>query len=111
MLNYTIATHYLQQRDALSILSKKDLSILAIMPKGIFVCAAAVATACAASPLADRRKAQAKNPRADLKYFVAERLRKAGELEEAVSQALVCVVWKRPGTERLAGPRRPSHER
>jgi len=64
-----------------------------------------------ASPLADRRKAQAMNPRADLKYFVAESLRKAGELEEAVSQALVCVVWKRPGTERLAGHRRLSHER
>ena len=38
-----------------------------------------------ASPLADRRKAQAANARADLKYFVAESLRKAGELEEAVS--------------------------
>ena len=68
-----------------------------------------------ASPLADRRKAQAMNARADLKYFVAESLRKAGELEEAVSQALWFrprnVVWKRPGTERLAGHRRPSHER
>ena len=42
-----------------------------------------------ASPLADRRKAQAMMPgRADLKYFVAESLRKAGELEKAVSQAL-----------------------
>ena len=39
-----------------------------------------------ASPLADRRKAQAMNGRADMKYFVAESLRKAGELEEAVSQ-------------------------
>ena len=55
------------------------------------------------------------NSRADLKYFVAESLRKAGELEEAVSQALWFrprnVVWKRPGTERLAGHRRLSHER
>lgn len=41
-----------------------------------------------ASPLADRRKAQAMNPRVDLKYFSAESLRKAGELEKAVSQAL-----------------------
>ena len=54
------------------------------------------------------------NARADLKYFVAESLRKAGELEEAVSQALVPAEerrLKRPGTERLAGPRRLSHER
>ena len=28
------------------------------------------------------------NPRVDLKYFSAESLRKAGELEKAVSQAL-----------------------
>ena len=54
------------------------------------------------------------NARADLKYFVAESLRKAGELEEAVSQALVPAEERRlerPGTERLAGHRRLSHER
>ena len=67
-----------------------------------------------ASPLVDRRKAQAMNARVDVKYFVAESLRKAGELEEAVSQALVPAEERRlerPGTERLAGHRRLSHER
>jgi tetratricopeptide (TPR) repeat protein len=40
-----------------------------------------------ASPLEDRMKAAAMNPRIDLKYFVGESHRKAGQLDEATKAA------------------------
>ena len=39
------------------------------------------------SPLEDRRRAAAMNSRVDLKYFVAESQRKAGQLDEAANGA------------------------
>jgi tetratricopeptide (TPR) repeat protein len=40
-----------------------------------------------ASPLKDRMQAAAMNPRIDLKYFVGESQRKAGQLDEAAAAA------------------------